>query len=421
VSDRIPPDEWRATDIEVSPDATHVAAYDLRTKIMEMRDAVSGALLGRFPTGVSLGTFYSSDAGKRVILYGNTSHSLAVWDVESRSLKSVGNEYNVLYKNLAISGDGNRFVAAAREKSVRLWDVRQEQALHAGNENVDRIRVIGAGGDAKRILIRGESGHVRLIDTSTGRPVWEWSDSAPLRQAELSVDGEHILCVKHDGTSAVLKIGAGSSGAQPVSFKETAGLIALGADGKRALAVSQDSAGVINHATARVWDASTGEVLQTLSIQARVFWASLSRDGTRLLLGDRQSLWTWKLGGWFRQNRSFEIGRNITAAAVSPDGSLLAVVSGENILEVWDIERREQMVYIAGGSPLDTVAFAPDGRSLLLVSRNPQGVAARRLLLQPDDLIAAVCARVARNLTAQEWADLVIVGSRRASCPEAGL
>jgi hypothetical protein len=38
--------------------------------------------------------------------------------------------------------------------------------------------------------------------------------------------------------------------------------------------------------------------------------------------------------------------------------------------------------------------------------------------LQPQDLIAEVCARVARNLNEQEWRDYVGVGSLHPSCPQ---
>ena len=108
----------------------------------------------------------------------------------------------------------------------------------------------------------------------------------------------------------------------------------------------------------------------------------------------------------------------MSVTALSPDGSLMAAVSGENILEVWNLESGEEVLYLAGQDSVEAMSFSLDGRGLLLALRSARGIVARRLLLYPNDLIAEVCSSVARNLNEQEWADYVGVGRFRPTCPQ---
>ena len=49
------------------------------------------------------------------------------------------------------------------------------------------------------------------------------------------------------------------------------------------------------------------------------------------------------------------------------------------------------------------MAFSPDGRVLYTLTVKENVATLRRHLLRAEDLIAETCARLTRNLTAEEW------------------
>jgi hypothetical protein len=107
----------------------------------------------------------------------------------------------------------------------------------------------------------------------------------------------------------------------------------------------------------------------------------------------------------------------VQSASLSPDGTLLAAAREGGVLQVWQIDSRQPVLYLAGLDPVAVMAFSLDGRSLVTISRTARETAMRRHLLRPDDLVAKVCGRVARNLTEEEWTQY-IGGARRRSCPQ---
>jgi WD40 repeat protein len=140
--------------------------------------------------------------------------------------------------------------------------------------------------------------------------------------------------------------------------------VAFSPDGKRLLSGSADK-------TLRLWDATTGELLQTLAGHAdQVLSVAFSPDGEHVLSGSRDrtlKLWDASSG---RLLRTFEgHADQVSAVAFSPDGTHVLSGSGDsflgkdNTVGLWDAESGELLFSLVGHrGQVTSVAFSPDGR-----------------------------------------------------------
>ncbi|MFF7472340.1 helix-turn-helix domain-containing protein [Streptomyces sp. NPDC008092] len=135
---------------------------------------------------------------------------------------------------------------------------------------------------------------------------------------------------------------------------------------------------------------------------------ALSPDGVHLATGGDLGSVTVR-GGREERNQDAVVppgavasGARVTALAFSPDGRTLAVGYGSGTLRVWDTATRQPL----GGS-LDTqgdairsLAFDADGNWLYAGGGH---VPVRRYAVGPAQVVAGLCVRAGRNLTAGEW------------------
>jgi hypothetical protein len=180
--------------------------------------------------------------------------------------------------------------------------------------------------------------------------------------------------------------------------------------------VSQDAAGVINLATARIWNTETGAMEQEMPLAQRLHRAALGGDGTRLVAGFRGRLWTLTPGAWRRQVQELELESDVYETALSADGSLFAAAREGWVLQVWEADGGRPLLYLAGLDPIDALAFSLDGSILTTAGRTARGVVLRRHPTRATALVSMICSRLTRNLSDAEWAEHVGRGTRRRSC-----
>jgi WD40 repeat protein len=140
--------------------------------------------------------------------------------------------------------------------------------------------------------------------------------------------------------------------------------VAFAPDGQRSLSCSRDK-------TIRLWDVNTGKERRRFTgvnyPQSVVF----SPDGQYVLVGGWEGalrLWNANSGG---ESRRFEAPHYSNCVAFSPDGLKIAAGQGDIIREdytvrVWDVKAGNETHCFKGHvSPVNRVAFSPDGRRVL--------------------------------------------------------
>ncbi|MFY9975870.1 MAG: hypothetical protein WAK53_16555, partial [Chromatiaceae bacterium] len=141
---------------------------------------------------------------------------------------------------------------------------------------------------------------------------------------------------------------------------------------------------------------------------------AFSPDGTRLATASMDStarLWEVATGR--------ELGRLahhgvVLAVAFSPDGTRLATASLDKTARLWEAAGR-QLARLAIYGEVSDVAFSPDGAMLATAGPGPR---ARLWLCRTEDLIAAACRCLERNLTRDEWHQYLGEAPYHATCPD---
>lgn len=134
-------------------------------------------------------------------------------------------------------------------------------------------------------------------------------------------------------------------------------------DGQRILTASRDR-------TARVWSASSGQLLATLAGHTDVVWsAAFSGDGHHIVTGSwDNTARVWSATNW--QPLATLKGHTgpVKSAAFSPDGQRVVTASEDKTARVWNISGRQLAILQGHTGPVSSAVFSPDGRHIVTAS-----------------------------------------------------
>src|SRR5262249_31219366 len=144
--------------------------------------------------------------------------------------------------------------------------------------------------------------------------------------------------------------------------------VAFSSDGRRL------ATGSFDH-TAKVWDATTGQLLLTLQHQDLVGIVAFSPDGQRLASPSKdQTVKIWDVATERRGTLTVPIstirGHFWRAVIFSPDGRYLAVATRDNTVRVFDAATGAELLDPLRGHNglVHNLAYSPDGRRLATAS-----------------------------------------------------
>jgi WD40 repeat protein/tetratricopeptide (TPR) repeat protein len=147
---------------------------------------------------------------------------------------------------------------------------------------------------------------------------------------------------------------------------------AFSPDGTRLVVLTNGQGNLAGEA--RVWDTSSGKLLLGPLNHGNVGTgyvavAAFSPDGRRLVTGGSADARIWDIATGKSHDRAVPLPGRALAVAFSPDGRLLATLSGrEGVARVWDAQTLEPVTPpLRQAGTASSLRFSPDGRLLVTV------------------------------------------------------
>jgi WD40 repeat protein len=288
-------------------------------------------------------------------------------------------------KSVAISPDG-KIVAFAGGRGVRLFDLANERAVFNPKDQKGNMQCVVFSPDGKSFATSTAGTAVwndptRIWDTQTQKVVHELKP--PPQQASFrlaySPDSKMLATLETDHKVRLWDV---ASGRLIVALPHHAGekkpcRVAFSPDGKM-LAVSTFVENIVEvhdlSGPRPLKDLHTQKPRLTIECADKVVHEVLLTPDSRALItvSDRRvQLWDVQTGKVLKElDRAKK--HEARAAALSPDGKLLAISGHNNMAELWDLSTHNLVAYLGPFSGLGTqaLAFTPDGGGLIAGAMN---------------------------------------------------
>lgn len=414
---------------------------------MQLWDANTGTELVTLPIADSLISL--SPDGKTIITAGLNASDIRLW----RSLSTVARVSTAEHPGTVRGGvwsPNGRLIATWSESAAFVWDALSGELVRS-LPVADKIADLRWSPQGERILV--EDGGVLLLYDAFGDgkpfPLLNLDDNYGTA-GRWSGDGARLLALTNSGisswdatTGAFLQTTPlGSANASLVELSPDGTLAVVVDDGKLVRVIRVADGGEVirlaihlvgrtkvdgvtwspdgrrlaieSSSTATIWRVSDGVQLATLDGDVGYHSLTWSRDGTRILATDGQSLaefWDVQSGQvatTFSGNKD-----RLGVARWSPDERRILTTAGDGTVRVWPAQGGDASHMIEAEtdeSGLLLSHWSPDGSRILVVGRSK---VATIYVLETTDLLAIGACSVGRELTADEMTRYGVPQPRR--------
>ena len=272
------------------------------------------------------------------------------------------------FQSIAIAPNGRTVVSASRDQTIRLWDAENGRTMHVWTGDPKRVTSVAFSPDGTSIASGGWDSSVKLWDASSGRLLATFPGAGIDLSEVRSLFAQRGAGASGDipGKSENMGRAGGRLTRTIPAHTQSQGLyksivrIAVSPDGRTVVSASSDG-------TAKIWDAATGRLLQTLRHFDKFLRSiAISPDG-RLInsagISDKLNLWDTATG---KLVEAIEFKHHsVNAVAFSLDGRSLAVGVSQS-MKVFDVATGAPRASSYGPSDASSgtvsVSAAPDDR-----------------------------------------------------------
>jgi WD40 repeat protein len=351
----------------------------------------------------------------RLLAAGDFDNRIHLWDANSgREMRLLEGHRRVPISGrngvfcLAFSPDGARLASGAADGVVRVWDVTSGKELAHCAGHGGRVRALAFAPDGKCLASAGADNALRLWEPATGRAIGPVQDeNGAVVGMSLAPDGKTLALVQLPGRLRLWDVAAGKELPRTPKLPAPVAAAVFAPKGRTLV-----SASVVGHL--HFWDCAKAEELrESQNVQAFIRLLAATNDGATVAwCGNehRVVLWDAKAGKQIQEfrpqgNKVSELvfspdgetlfaagsagvhvfalqqesaGRDLSgrsgsvfAAAVSPDGRMVATGGRDGVVRLWEIASgKERRAMYGDTASVRAAAFSADGAVLATGSNN---------------------------------------------------
>lgn len=316
-----------------------------------------------------------------LLLTAAQDNTLKIWNRETgRELNTLRGHGGWVYC-AEFSPDGQWVLSGGHDQRARLWNIGTYEEVRVLQAKVlrghtDALLAAAFSADGQQIATASRDRSLRTWQSATGQPLQSFTEGHDFlaSNAIVSADSRTLVTSAADNTVRIWDV---PTGAERLALSSTgrSAAIALSHDGRRVLTggnrESASDEGQPVRWEAHLWDAQSGEHLQTLRAHAsEVTAVAFSPDDQILLTADNNGhCQLWNGASAEPVQRLEGHSRKIVAAAFTPDGQRVLTASADNTVGQWQVADGRELtsLVLRHPEPLIALALSPDG-SLALTS-----------------------------------------------------
>jgi cytochrome c len=258
---------------------------------------------------------------------------------------------------LAISPDGLSAISGSFDSTAIRWSLAHnaaEQVLRFHSDAVNAVAWLKDG----RTATAGADGRIAIWVTGRAEPATVLEGhTAPIVALAVSPDGTTLASASWDHTVRLWPLAGGAPRVLEEHTQNVNG-VAFAADGRAVISASYDQ-------SVRIWPLSGSQPSTVVAMPTPLNSVAAGADGEIAIGGADGKVYFLAANGG-RAGEVQAVPRPVISIAISPDGAQVAAASIGGAVAVIDRKARSLARTLVGpGLPVWSVAFMPDGRTLL--------------------------------------------------------